>query len=206
MGFDIYYILEKIFQHLYIFIISWGMAIVVGSLISIFITREKHKKIGTKILILTGTLQAVPSIAIIAIIFLFVGIGIVPAIISLFLYSLVPIIFNNTSALLNVDKNYIEIAKGMGMNKKEILLKIEIPLSMSSFFSGIKNAAVIDIATATVASAIGGGGLGEIIYIGISNFDNESIILGSLLVSLLAIFVNESIEIVERKVIKYKEY
>jgi len=193
------YILEKTFQHLYIFIISWSFAVITGIIAGIFITREKNKKIGRIILVITGITQSVPSIAVIALFFLFMGIGFITAAFALFLYSLVPIVFNTASGLISVDGNVKEAALGMGMTKKDILFKIEIPMAMPSVFSGIRNSAVINIATATVAATIGAGGLGVIIFTGLSHFNASMIFAGSVPVSLLALSIDLILGFLEKK-------
>jgi len=192
------YIWTKTFEHLYLFLISWGLAIIVGMAIGIFVSRPGRQKIGRIVLSITSITQSVPSIAVIAIVFVFMGIGAAPSIFALFLYSLVPIVFNTASGLLSVDKNMIESAKGMGMTKRKILWAIEIPNSIPTIFSGLRNSAIINIGTTTIASAVGAGGLGEIIFIGLSYFDYAMIIGGAIPVSLMAIFTDVILAFIEK--------
>ncbi|MDN5342151.1 ABC transporter permease [Oceanotoga sp. DSM 15011] len=192
------YLFLKTYEHLYIFIISWLLAVIIGILIGVFVSRPKRKKTGELIINIMSTTQAIPSIAVIALVFIFLGIGATPAIFALFLYSLVPIIFNTASGLLSVDKKLIEAAKGMGMTNFHILFRIEIPMSISSIFSGLRNSAVINIATTTVASAVGAGGLGELIFIGLSAFDYTMILAGALPVSLLAVIIDQILGLIEK--------
>jgi len=192
------YIMTKTFQHTYLFLISWGIAVVVGMGIGIFVSRPGRKRISKVVLSITSVTQSIPSIAVIAIVFIYMGIGAAPSIFALFLYSLVPIVFNTASGLLSVDRKMIEAAKGMGMTKRKILWSIEIPNSIPTIFSGIRNSAIINIGTTTIASAVGAGGLGEIIFIGLSYFDYAMIIGGAIPVSLMAIFTDTILAYVEK--------
>lgn len=180
-------LLISTFQHLYIVILALIFAIIVGLILGIFVTRERFIKFGKVIIAITGMLQSIPSVAIIALIFIYTGIGVKTAVISLFLYSIVPILFNTSSSLLSVPMSVKEAAKGMGMTNFEILLKVEIPLSIESIMAGIRTATTINISTATVATVIGAGGLGDIILIGLRVVKTDMIFAGALIVSLLAI-------------------
>jgi osmoprotectant transport system permease protein len=194
------YILEKVWQHFYLFIISWAIAVFVGIAIGIFVTRPGRKRIGQAILSVMGAAQSVPSIAIIALVFILLGIGATPAIVALFLYSLVPIIFNSASGLLSVDPAMLEAARGMGMTKNQILFKIEMPVSIATIASGMRSAATINIGTATIASAIGAGGLGEMIFIGLRLMNNYMILTGALFSALMAIIIDTILAGVESSV------
>ncbi|SHE54400.1 osmoprotectant transport system permease protein [Marinitoga hydrogenitolerans DSM 16785] len=196
-NFDV--VMQRTLEHLFIFFISWILSVVVGVFIGIYITREKRKRYTNLALTITGITQSIPSVAVIALIFLFMGIGKLTAIIALFLYGLVPIVFNTTSGIVSISPKIIEIAKGMGMNEKEILYKIEIPIALPAIFSGLRNSAIINIATATVASVIGGGGLGVIIFTGLSHYNAPIIFAGALPVSVLAIGIDIVLELFEKK-------
>lgn len=193
------YILEKTLEHFYIFLFSWSIAVIVGISIGIFVTRPERKKAGRLILAITGATQSVPSIAVIALVFMFVGIGPTPALIALFLYSLVPIVFNTASGLINVSEKMKESARGMGMTSGQILRRVEIPVSIPAILSGIRSAATINIGAAAIAAAIGAGGLGEIIFMGLRMIDASMIFGGALPVALLAIIVDLLLELAENK-------
>jgi len=130
-------ILRLSLQHFYLFIISLIVAIIIGVTLSIIATEEGREKMGQVIVSITGAAQAVPSIAVVALVFIYVGIGAVPAIISLIVYSLVPIVFNATSGILSVPKNIIEAGKGMGFTRNQILWKIKIPIAIPVIIGGI---------------------------------------------------------------------
>jgi osmoprotectant transport system permease protein len=195
------YLLEKTGEHLVIFVISWIIAIAVGVTIGIVSTRPGKERLGKSLLTITGAAQAIPSIAVIALVFIFMGIGPLPAIFSLFLYTLVPITFNTASGLLSVSPAVKEAAKGMGLTPMQILFRIEIPNSIPAIASGIRTAAIINIGTTTIASAIGAGGLGEIIFIGMRLMSGVRIMAGAIPVAILAITIDIALGQVERMIL-----
>ncbi len=194
------YFLIKLWEHMYIFLFSWSLAIVVGLIIAILSTRPGRMKIGNALLTITGFSQAVPSIAVIALVFIFVGIGLRPAVIALFIYSLVPIVFNAASGLISVSSGMKEAAKGMGMTNRQILTRVELPASIPAILSGIRSAATINIGTTTIAAAIGAGGLGEIIFTGIRMMNFTRILAGAIPTAIIAILVDMLLAVVEKKI------
>jgi osmoprotectant transport system permease protein len=194
-------IISALEVHILIFSVSLTFSIIIGISISIFVTQEGRKKIGRIILSVMGAAQSVPSLAIIALIFIFVGIGVKPAIIALIIYSLVPIIFNTTSGILSVRQNIIEAGRGMGLTQNQLLWKVKIPIALPVIMGGIRSSATIIIGSATVAAVIGGGGLGDFIFIGLRMHKPEMLISGAVTVSLLAIIVDYIIAKIEKKVV-----
>lgn len=194
-------VMDKLTEHFLIFLISWALAVVLAFLFSIVITRSwVNPKVASVAVSITGATQAVPSIAVIALIFLVTGIGMKPAVIALFLYSLAPIIFNTTSGFRTISPHLRESAKGMGMTPIQILLKVEIPQAMPAFFSGIRTAATINIGTATVASAVGAGGLGELIFVGLRMIQTDRIFAGAFPAALMALAVDFCLGLLEKVV------
>ncbi len=194
-------IISALEVHILIFSVSLTFSIIIGISISIFVTQEGRKKIGRIILSVMGAAQSVPSLAIIALIFIFVGIGVKPAIIALIIYSLVPIIFNTTSGILSVRQNIIEAGRGMGLTQNQLLWRVKIPIALPVIMGGIRSSATIIIGSATVAAVIGGGGLGDFIFIGLRMHKPEMLISGAITVSLLAIIVDYIIAKIEKKVV-----
>ena len=194
-------IISALQVHILIFCISLTFSVVIGVAISIFVTQEGRKNIGRIILSIMGAAQSVPSLVIIALIFIFVGIGIKPAIIALVIYGLVPIIFNTTSGILSVRQNIIEAARGMGLTQNQLLWKVKIPIALPVIMGGIRSSATIIIGSATVAAVIGGGGLGDFIFIGLKMQRPEMLISGAITVSLLAIIVDYIIAKIEKRVV-----
>jgi len=187
--------------HIFIFLVSLAFSIIIGMTISIFITQEGKEKTGRFILSIMGAAQSVPSIVVIALVFIFVGIGIKPAIIALVIYSLVPIIFNATSGILSIPQDIIEAGKGMGLTQNQLLWKVKIPIALPVIIGGIRSSATIIIGSTTVAAVIGGGGLGDFIFIGLRMQKPEMLISGAFTVALLAIIVDTFILKIEKKVI-----
>ena len=183
-------ILGLFVEHFFLFLFSLIITTIIGVTLSIIVTDEGMEKIGKTILSITGAAQAVPSIAVIALVFIYVGIGKFPAIISLIVYSLVPVIFNATSGILSVPKGVIEAGKGMGLTKNQILWKLKIPIAVPVIMGGIRSAATIIIGTAVIASVIGGGGLGDLIYTGLKLNRLDALVVGAASSAVLAIIVD----------------
>ncbi len=193
-------IITLIGQHFMLFGISMVFTLLVGIGISIYVSREGAGRIGKIVLNVTAAAQAVPSIAVVALVFLFIGIGATPAIVALVIYSLVPIVFNATSGLLSIDSKVIEAARGSGYTQKQILWRIKFPIATPVIMAGIRSAATINIGTATVAAVIGGGGLGDLIFTGIKLNKDHVILIGAVLTSLIAILIDTLFYYLERRV------
>lgn len=191
-------LLENLGEHTYLFFGSWLAAVVAGVTIAVFSTRPGRQRIGRTVLSVTGAAQAVPSIAVIAVVFIFLGIGAAPAMVSLFLYSLVPVTFNAASGLLSVSDDMKKAAKGMGMTNRQVLWRVEMPVSMSAIAAGSRSAATINIGTATIAAAIGAGGLGETIFVGLRVTNQSMIFAGAFLAAGLAVVVDTILGFVEQ--------
>ncbi|MCI0690956.1 ABC transporter permease subunit [candidate division KSB1 bacterium] len=154
--------------------------------------------ISRPLLYLTGLLQTIPSIALLAFMIPLFGIGVVPAIVALFLYALLPILRNTATALFSVDPLLKKVSVGMGLTTWQRLRHIELPLAAPTVFAGIKTAAVINIGTATLAAFIGGGGLGEPIVTGLALNDTKLILEGAIPAALLAVLVEFGFERLEK--------
>jgi osmoprotectant transport system permease protein len=150
------------------------------------------------ILYLTGLLQTIPSIALLALMIPLFGIGALPAIIALFLYALLPILRNTATALFSIDPLLKKVATGLGLTRWQRLRLVEIPLSTPTIFAGIKTAAVISIGTATLAAFIGAGGLGEFIVTGLALNNTGMILKGAIPAAILAILVEFIFEVLEK--------
>src|SRR5690606_32224695 len=130
-----------------------------------------------------------------------VGIGWWPAVIALFLYSLLPIIRNTHAGLSSIDPQLIESADALGLGQRARLRLVELPLAARSILAGVKIAAVINVGTATLGGFIGAGGYGEAIFAGISRQDNVQILSGALPAAALALLVQGLFELAERAVV-----
>jgi osmoprotectant transport system permease protein len=157
--------------------------------------------VARPVLYLSGLLQTIPSIALLAFMIPLFGIGVKPAIIALILYALLPILRNTHAALHSIDPNLKKVSVAMGLTVWQRLLHIEIPLAVPNILAGIRTAAVISIGTATLAAFIGAGGLGEPIVTGLALNDPYIIMEGAVPAALLAVFAEVGFEAVERLLI-----
>lgn len=178
-------ILLKLWEHFYI---SFS-AILLGTLVAVplgaLLTRIK--KGSETIINIVGFFQTIPSLALLSIMVPFLGIGKVPAITALFLYSLLPILRNTYVGIQSVNATYLDAAKGMGMSKWQRLVQIELPLASSVIISGIKVSAVYVISWTTLAAYIGAGGLGDFIFNGLTLYRMDLIMMGTIPITLLAL-------------------
>jgi len=147
----------------------------------------------------TGILYTIPALALFALMIPFLGLGTVPAIVALVLYSLLILVRNIAIGIREVPAELIEAADGMGYGAGQRLLKIELPLALPVIVAGIRITAVSQIAVATIAAYISAGGLGDIIFQGITQDFGEKIVAGAVTTSLLAIVVDEALKLVERR-------
>jgi osmoprotectant transport system permease protein len=161
----------------------------------------RYSGIARSLLYVTGLIQTVPALALLALLVPLVGLGQVPAIIALFLYSLLPIVRNTLTGIFNVDPLLKEVATGMGLTPRQQLWQVELPLAAPTILAGIKTAAIISIGTATLAAFVGAGGLGEPISTGLTLNDHHLILMGAIPAALLAIIVELLFEAIERATI-----
>jgi len=178
-------LIVKTWEHIYISLIAIFLGIIVAVPLGVLLTRVP--KIANFILGLLNVLQTIPSFAILALFIPLLGIGLVPAIVALFLYSLMPILRNTYIGIRDVKKDLIEAGIGMGMTEWERIRLVEIPLATPVIMSGIRLATVFLIGWATLASYIGAGGLGDYIFSGMNLYKPEYILAGAIPVTLLAL-------------------
>jgi len=189
-------LLTQVTQHLGLTFLSLVLAIVVGLPLGILIARKR--KLASPVLGFAGILQTIPSIALLGFMIPAFGIGATPAIIALLIYALLPIIRNTYTGITEVNPMVIEAAKAMGMNRQQILLKVELPLAMPVIIAGIRTAAVINVGVATLASFVAAGGLGEFIFGGISLNNTNMILAGAIPAALLAIALDQTIALFQK--------
>ena len=187
------------FQHLQMVIISSLIAIVVGVTLGIFITTEKGEVYKDILLKLVNLGQAFPSPAILALMVPVLGYGLKGALIALVIYAFMPIVYNTVIGIEEVSRDVVEAARGMGMNNYMIYRKIKIPLASKVILGGIRTSTVINISAATLAAAVGAGGLGVPLVNGVRTFDMILILQGAIPVTLLAIITELSIKNIEHR-------
>jgi len=186
-------------EHLYLVLISLSVAILVS--IPLGISSYKNKKLGMFIIGITGIIQTVPSLALLVFMIPLLGIGSSPAIVALFLYSLLPIVRNTFTGLDDIPTSIKESAIVLGLSSFVILKKIELPLASRSILAGIKTSAVINVGTATLGALIGAGGYGQPILTGI-RLDSVPLILeGAVPAALLALIVQWIFDFSEKVIV-----
>lgn len=187
-------------RHLFLVVVSLSIALIIAIPTGILLTREKFKPHANKIIAILNTAQGVPSLAVIAIFLKFLGIGLLPSIVALSLYGLLPIAQNTIAGINSLDPNILESARGIGLSKKKVLLNVELPLALPVIIAGIQTSAVLIVGTAAIAQLIGAGGLGKLIFTGISQFRPELTLIGAGLAALMAIFFDRGFEFINKKI------
>ncbi|GAF20038.1 osmotically activated L-carnitine/choline ABC transporter, permease protein OpuCB [Bacillus sp. JCM 19046] len=182
---------------MYISAVAILLGVIVAVPAGIYLTRVP--KIADRIISFVGILQTVPSLAILAFLMPFLGVGTAPAIVALFIYSVLPILRNTYTGVNEVDSKLVEAGKGMGMSNTELILKIELPIALPVIMSGIRFATVYLIGWATLAAFIGGGGLGDLIFDGLNLYQPELIILGTIPATILALLASWGLSALEKK-------
>lgn len=181
-------LLVKTGEHLYISVVALFLGIVLAIPLGIALTRTKRT--ASIVIGLASLLQTVPSLALLALMIPFFGVGKLPAILALFIYSLLPILRNTYAGIRNVDATLVDAARGMGMKEIQSIVTVELPLALPTIMSGVRLGAVYVIAWATLASYIGAGGLGDFIFSGLNLYKPALIIAGTVPVTLLALLVD----------------
>jgi len=198
-------IIDRSIEHLVLVIIAIAIATFVGIPLGILITR--NNALRQPILGIANILQTIPSLALFGLLIpvpIIGGIGPIPAIVALTLYSFLPIIRNTYTGITNVNPAIREAGRGMGMTDTELLFQVEIPLALGVILAGVRVALVIGIGIATIAAAIGAGGLGVFIFRGIYLVNNQLILAGAVPAALIALIADLGIGALERVLSKGK--
>jgi osmoprotectant transport system permease protein len=193
-------ILQLTLEHLFLVAVSILAAAAVGIPVGILLTRRPA--LSKPVLAATNILQTVPSLALFGFLIPMLGsygIGRVPATIALFLYSLLPIIRNTFTGINGVDAGVREAARGMGMTDRQMLTQVELPLAASVIIAGLRVATVISVGTATIAAAIGAGGLGTYIFRGLRMSDNTLILAGAIPAAVMALAADFFLGLIEKQ-------
>lgn len=194
-------ILSRGVEHIAIVAVAVSIAIVTAVPIGIAITQ--NQRIADRVLYVASLMITIPSVALFGLMIPLLssighGIGYVPAVIAIILYSQLPIIRNTYAAIADVDPNLREAAMGMGMRPLQRLRQVEIPLALPVIMAGVRTAVVMNIGVTAIAAYIGAGGLGTFISRGISQSDPRQLVTGAVAVSVLAIVVDLMLALVQR--------
>lgn len=189
-------LLRALGRHIELTAVTVLFTILIG--VPLGIVAARKPRIGQAIMKVVGTLQTVPSIALLALMIPLFGIGVVPAIVALVLYGLLPVVANTRAGLRQIPTELIDAAEGIGLSDKQVLTWVQIPIALPFILSGVRTSAVIAVGTATIAALIGAGGLGDFILTGLTLNDPHMLLLGAIPAALLAIVVDELVYRIER--------
>jgi osmoprotectant transport system permease protein len=188
-------------EHLGLVFVSLAAAALVG--IPLGVVAAKYRVLEQPVLVLTGLIQTIPSLALLAFLIPLTGaIGVWPALIALFLYALLPITRNAHAGLAQVPRGLIQAGTALGLTPRQVLRHVKLPLALPTIMAGVKTSAVINVGTATIAAFIGAGGFGERISQGLALNDHMVLLAGALPAAALALVVHALFEIAERCLVR----
>jgi len=192
-------LVRLIWEHLYISAISVSLGVLFAVPIGIWLTRI-NDRVADLVISFVSILQSLPSLALLTLMIPLIGVGQVPAIVALFIYSLMPIMRNTYAGIQSVDEGMVDAAKGMGMTTIQLLQKVELPQAAPIIMAGIRLSTTYVIAWTTLASFIGAGGLGDFIFNGLNLYIPELIIGGTIPVTIIALLADFLLSRLEQKV------
>lgn len=190
------HLLELTIDH--VFMVVYGIALAIAVGVPLGIVCAKQEKLAPVILSIANIIQIIPSLALLAILMIYFGLGFTTVVFGLFFYSLLPIIRNTYVGLKEVDGNISEAGKGIGMTTMQLLFKVQLPLALPFMMAGLRVAAVIAIGVASIAPFIGGDGLGREIVSGINSRNELRIYAGAIPAALLAVIADLTLGRLER--------
>lgn len=193
-------ILRLAAEHVAMVSCAMTLGVLCGVPLGVLLTRRR--RLAPYILGLATALQTIPSVALLGLLMLLPvvgGIGTKPAIVALFLYSLLAIVENTYVGIDQVDPDIIDAGRGMGMTDRQILRMIEFPQALPVIIAGVRISAVISVATATIASYIGAGGLGDLIFRGVARANNAMVAWGAVPAILMSLLVHRLLTLLQRR-------
>jgi ABC-type proline/glycine betaine transport system permease subunit len=194
------YLWAKLVEHIWLTAMSTVLVIALALPLGIALSRPALRRIRTGTLAFGGFMQALPPYGVIILLAFWLGFGPTTAIIALVVASLLPVLTNTVVGLRQVDPALIEAARGMGMSARQTLLRVELPLAVPVMVAGIRIALVLNVGTATLATFIGGGGLGEPINSMLDLGRPRAVFIASAIVAALALLIDWLAGIAERLV------
>lgn len=177
-----------------------GISVLIGTVISIplGILLSRYKRVAGPVLAVAGTIQTIPGLVMLGFALILFGIGMLPALVVLSLYAILPILRNTYTGITEVEPSYIDAGRGIGMTNLQILYEVELPLALPSIISGIRISTVYIVSWATLAGLIGAGGLGDLIWTGLSNYNSRYILAGAIPSAILAFILSALIGLLQR--------
>lgn len=178
-------------EHLKLVIISSSLTILIGVPVGIWVTRPSGRSFLPIVTDLTSFGQTFPPVAVIALAVPVLGFGLLPTVIALFLYGLLPVVRNTIAGLRAVPENILDAAYGIGMSRPQVLVRVEIPLAARVIMAGVRTSVTINIGTAMIGAVIGAGGLGSPIIAGLVQDNVAYIVEGALPAAMLAVLADQ---------------
>ena len=176
---------DLVVEHLWLVVVSVGIAVVVSVILGVIISYKTS--LASTVLAICQILMTIPSMAMLGFMVPLFGIGFTTGVIALILYALLPVVRNTYTGIKEISPAVVESALGMGMSEWRVLTKIKIPLARPVIMAGIRTATVMVVGIAAIAAYVGAGGLGELIFQGISRSNEPMIIVGAIGVSIIAL-------------------
>lgn len=186
-------------QHLMYVVVSVSIAFVIAVILGIILSR--FQKIAKYVVVLLSTLQTIPGIVFLGILFIYLGMQPGTVIIALTTYAVFPILKNTFVGISEVEYKYIEAAYGCGMSKFQTLYKVELPLALPAILVGLKMATIYTVSWAVLAAMIGQGGLGDFIYLGVDSNRSILILAGAIPSALLALLLGY---LIDKLIVKFE--
>ncbi len=193
------YVAGLVLRHLLLTLIALFVATLAGVALGFAVARSDG--LAAIVFPVVGTFQTVPSLALLGFLVPVLGIGVKPALVALFVYALLPIVRSTHAGIRSVDPRFCDVGRGIGLSEAQILRRIEVPLALPTILAGVRTSAVILVGTATLASLVGAGGLGDPIFRGLSSLRAPTILLGAIPAALLALAFDKILGIIERRVV-----
>src|SRR5262249_41143082 len=192
--------LDAILRHLELVAASTGIAVAAG--VPLGVVSYRNPRVGAPLVGLANVVQTIPSIAMFGFLIpmpLIGGIGAKAAVIALILYALLPVMRTTASGLKSIDPSVREAGLAIGMTDRELLYQVELPLAQTAILAGVRVATVVGVGTATIAAAIGAGGLGVYIFRGVASVDSVMILAGAIPAAALALAADLTLTWLERR-------
>jgi osmoprotectant transport system permease protein len=176
--------------HLSLVVVSSLLSVLLGLTVAVFVTRAVGREFLPLALSLSSLAQVFPPVAVLALAYPVLGFGFAPSLLALTLYGLLPVISGAIAGIQSVSPDALEASRGMGMTEAQMLTRVEIPLAARAILGGVRTSVVVNIGTATIAAAIGAGGLGLPIFAGLENQNFAYVLSGALAVAGLALWAD----------------
>lgn len=191
-------LLKALLTHTGYVLVSVAIGFGAGLALGIFLSRAP--RLSKLLLPVLSIFQTIPGLVFIGLLYLWLGMRPAAVITALSVYALFPVLKNTYTGLLEVDRKYIDAAKGCGMSSWQSLVQVELPLAMPTIIAGLRMSAIYTVSWAVLASMIGLGGLGDFVYQGTASNNSALILLGAIPAALLAVAFGEAIDLLQRKV------